>query len=589
MFEKNLGLGAIRETVEQVAEVIATVLKIDVTIVDDKQRRLCATGRYSNQLNPHIATDSIFAKVLKEGRKLVVTDKAKSEHCRDCSVKENCKELANLCCPINAGGKTVGLISLVAFTDKQRQRLFNNEENYIKFIEKMANLLGSKLLEEESKNQLLIQKIQLEAIIDSVAEGIIAVDSQGFVSFCNKNVEILLNIKQKDIVRKRIDALFPNSTLLNMMNRGEAVTMTLYFKNNNKKQIYFLATLIPVTMEGNVSGAVLTLRSVREVFKMASKVKETDAFSGFDMIIGASNSLNSVIDVAKKAAQQDSTILIRGESGTGKELFARAIHLESSRCGKPFIPINCGAIPDTLLESELFGYEEGAYTGAKSGGKPGKLELADGGTVFLDEIGDMPLKLQVKLLRFLEDGKVERLGGIGGKYIDVRVIAATHRNLEELMKEGLFREDLYYRLNVVPLEIPPLRERKEDIPLLIDFFLNKYSQIFSKKVTALTKGAREILINYYWPGNVRELENCIEYAVNMVNDTVIDVEHLPGRIINYDIHKSKPIEIMPFEDMEKQLLKQAWEKFADSREVAKALKISRATVYRKLKKYNIIG
>lgn len=590
MAENRLGLDSIQETVVQVAEVIAMVLKVDVTIIDDKQRRIAATGKYRDRVDQFIATDSLFTKALKEGRNLIITDKDQSEHCKACSGKEKCIELAHLCCPINLPERTVGLISLVAFNDKQRQRLLSQESNYTHFIDKMANLLGSKLLEAESGAALRLQKKQLEAIIESVSEGLVAVDCQGWVSFCNHTTAQLLQRSQSELVGLSLEQIFPNSNLMHLIAQNKMSTVTLQCKGRNGSTIFLLATIMPIA--DSQQGAVLTLRTIRAVYEMAGKVSPHDDFSGFDLIIGSSQAMIQAMAVARKAAMLDSTILIQGESGTGKELFARALHQESSRRNHAFIAINCGAIPDALLESELFGYEGGAFTGSRTGGKPGKLELADGGTLFLDEIGDMPIHLQVKLLRFLQDNRVERLGGLNTKYINVRVIAATNQDLEMMMREGRFRSDLYYRLNVVPIEIPPLRERKEEIPLLIDFFLNKYSQVYAKRVFRLTKSARAIIQEYHWPGNVRELENCIEYAVTVVDGSEIDAEHLPRRIREMRGETGTRVqEIIPLAEMEKELLLLAWKKYGSTEEgtlkIAQALQIGRATVYRKLKQYGI--
>lgn len=593
MSEKILGLSAIRDTVKQVAEVISIVLKVDVTIVDAQQRRIAATGKYRNRVDQQIATDSLFTKALKDGSSLVVTDTFRSEHCKACSGKDKCMELAHLCCPINANGRTVGLISLVAFTDKQRQRLLSQENNYINFIGKMANLLGSKLLEEESGAKLRLQKKQLEAIFESVTEGLVSVDSHGTVSACNKNAASLLQRLPEEMLGVSVEQIFPNSNIINLAGQGKTSTVTLQFKGARDGTLFLLATITPILSADTPQGAVLTLRTIHSVYEMANKVSAGESFSGFDLIIGASLSMRKALDVARKAAALDSTILIQGESGTGKELFARALHQESSRRNQAFVAINCGAIPDALLESELFGYEGGAFTGSRTGGKPGKLELADGGTIFLDEIGDMPIHLQVKLLRFLQDNRIERLGGTQAKFINARVIAATNQNLEVLMQEGRFRKDLYYRLNVVPIEIPPLRERKEEIALLVEFFLNKYSQVYAKKVFHISRDAYKVLQAYDWPGNVRELENCIEYAMTVCDGTEINLEHLPGRIKGgRQQEPGEAPDIMPLEQMEKELLLRAWQKYGNSGEgtlmIARALKIGRATVYRKLKKYGII-
>ena len=260
---------------------------------------------------------------------------------------------------------------------------------------------------------------------------------------------------------------------------------------------------------------------------LQEELKKTYSIHG---IIGVSESVRNLIDVVKKVAATDSTVLITGESGTGKSLIAKAIHFLSNRRDKPFVTINCAAIPETLLEAELFGYERGAFTGAHTS-KKGKFELADGGTVFLDEIGDMPLYLQAKILRVIQDKEVEHLGGEKVIKVDVRIIAATNRDLEALVREGKFREDLYYRLNVIPIHVPPLRERKEDIPILVDHFLERFNEKYGKNVR-IAPEAMEPLVEYDWPGNIRELENTIERIVVMHEGTVRSVD-LPPHILAF--------------------------------------------------------
>ncbi|HHX51123.1 MAG TPA: sigma 54-interacting transcriptional regulator [Clostridia bacterium] len=292
---------------------------------------------------------------------------------------------------------------------------------------------------------------------------------------------------------------------------------------------------------------------------------------------------------AEKAAKTKSTVLIRGESGTGKELIARGIHAASSRWDGPFVAINCGAIPESLLESELFGYEDGAFTGAKKGGSLGKFELANQGTLFLDEIGDMSLGLQVKILRVLQEGTFVKIGGNKETKVNVRVIAATHRNLEGMVRNNLFRQDLYFRLNVIPLFVPPLRQRKEDIEPLLTYFLDYYNTKLDKNVRGFTPAVIQRLLEYHWPGNVRELQNAVEYAMNMTATDRITLECLP--LFDSSLSYSEISELVPIDDAVESLFIKAFNTFGRSEtgilKVAETLGVSRATVYRKMKKYGI--
>ncbi len=308
----------------------------------------------------------------------------------------------------------------------------------------------------------------------------------------------------------------------------------------------------------------------------------------FHNLIYRSKTMREIVKTCIKIANTKATVLIRGESGTGKELLAKAMHLNSDRADKPFIAINCAAIPESLLEAELFGFEKGAYTGAVHT-KRGKIELANGGTLFLDEIGDMPVSLQVKLLRFLQDQTIERLGGTKSIKVDVRVICATHRPLEKLIQEGKFREDLYFRLNVVPIFLPPLRERKEDIPLLVEHFLQKFNSLYHKRVKLSAKVLDKIL-NYPFPGNVRELENLMERLVLLAEEEVIDLHHLPSEIVNPRI-KSFPMQQNIYEDfknLEKEsILKALLECNFNQTKAAKLLGLTRRQLAYRILKYNL--
>lgn len=308
--------------------------------------------------------------------------------------------------------------------------------------------------------------------------------------------------------------------------------------------------------------------------------------------VGNSPKMKEAIRIGKKVANSNSTVFLRGESGTGKEIMAKMIHALSDRHDKLMISINCAAIPENLVESELFGYEEGAFTGAKKNGSIGKFELADGSTIFLDEIGDMPLHVQTKLLRVLQENKVERIGGRKTIPIDIRVICATNKNIEQMVEEGTFREDLYYRLNIIPIELPPLRKRKEDLPALIEYYIAYYNQKLGKAMQGVSPEAMQTLMSYDWPGNVRELKNIIEYLANIAEGERIQLSDLPDHIV---MRSAKGFEDWSLEEIveeyEKRVLSSMIKKGASLEEknlLADGLKISRATLYRKLKKYDLL-
>jgi transcriptional regulator with PAS, ATPase and Fis domain len=284
-----------------------------------------------------------------------------------------------------------------------------------------------------------------------------------------------------------------------------------------------------------------------------------------------------------QVARGNSNVLISGESGTGKELFAHSIHNASLRRKEPFIKVNCSAIPAELAESELFGYEDGAFTGARRQGKPGKFELADGGTIFLDEIGDMPLLLQGKLLRVIQEKEVERVGGVKTRKVDARIIAATNRDLKRLVGEGTFREDLYFRINVIEFKIPPLRERKQDIQVLADHFIKKYNDRFTKRVKGITDEAVEALVRYDWPGNIRELENIIERMMNYIESGWIDLKDVPEEIRSPVMESTRTAQSLALADIEQEAIRAALDEARGNKsKAARLLGISRSKLYEKL-------
>lgn len=332
------------------------------------------------------------------------------------------------------------------------------------------------------------------------------------------------------------------------------------------------------------------LESEKESAVNEYKVKKCNT-NTLDCIIGQSKCMEALKEDIRLIAKGSANVLLTGESGSGKELFAKAIHFESRRSSKPFIAVNCGAIPETLLESELFGYAPGAFTGASRQGKIGKFELANGGTIFLDEVGDMPFSMQVKLLRVLQEKVVIPVGSNKLVKFDARIISATNRDLETLVKENKFREDLYYRLNVISINIPPLRERKEDIPPLIKFLLAKYCSIYESAVPTITKEVMEIFLCYPWPGNVREMENVIEYLINIAgNKEQIEVSNIPHKLALAELEETISSELN-LEVIEKAVIAKALKKFGlnteQKKNAAEALGISLASLYRKIDKYSL--
>lgn len=585
-----IGLHEIKPTVQKIAEAISSILEMEVIICDENYSKVGDTKRHLNSENIYIDNNSILAKVIKTGRHIIVDERDKNYGCIHCADRENCRLLAAIGIPIKYKNKVIGGMALIAITDERREILVKNQRNLLEFLNHMADLMVSKLIEKEANNKLEITKKQLEIIINSINEGVIAVNEKGFVIHANDSFKKLFCISQDILENLNLFDIFTEELILDLIRMGINFNNRPFLYKNREIEFQGVVSGKTIQIENKSFGAVLTFKKLSDIYNVINDISSNE-ITTFDDIIGNSVGIKETKEKAKKAALSDSTILIIGESGTGKELFARAIHDYSFRRDKPFVAINCAAIPETLLESELFGYEEGAFTGAKKGGKIGKLELANGGTVFLDEIGDMPLHLQAKLLRVLQEKRIEKLGSTKSVAVDVRIIAATNKDIEKLVEQGEFREDLYFRLNVIPLYIPPLRERKEDIKTLMYYFLSEYNRRFKKNIKGFESRAEKMLINYSWKGNVRELKNVIEYAVNMETGEYITVNSLPLRIKQGRSDILKPSEVFNIKDMEKNLIESALRMYGSDvqgkKTASKALGISMATLYRKIKEYGI--
>lgn len=429
----------------------------------------------------------------------------------------------------------------------------------------------------------------IKAVLASVGEGILAINREGLVTHYNPAAEKIIRLPYDEVIGRPLNELSPGLPLLETLKTGAVYNNREILLERTKS--HYLASGRPILdQRGRVIGAVAVLKDISDVRALVYTVTGQLTFT-FDEILYVSDAMRRVVTMAKTIARGDSTVLIRGETGTGKELFARAIHAASPRAGKVFVPLNCAAIPDTLLESELFGYEEGAFTGAVKGGKQGLFEFANNGTLFLDEIGELSSHLQVKLLRVLQDGKVRRVGGTREIPVNVRILAATNRNLEDMIAKGTFREDLYYRLNVIPLFLPPLRERQDDITLLAKHFLERFAAKLQKPVSAMSDTAVAKLARYHWPGNIRELENVMERAFNIVGGRLILSDHIildQGRTPTprWTETTDRPLE-EALAEVEKELLARALAKHRTSRRVGAALGLSHTAVLKKLRKYGL--
>lgn len=576
------GLSAIQNTVTQVADAITAAIGIETEIVDASLCIISGTGRYRKKIgsyeeNGDLDAPYIYADILRTGREYVCTDVGSDDLYHP---MEN--ELAEISCPIQIESQILGIIGLVAFTEAQRRKIIENSESLLNFLRRMSELIAGKYLESQSNSRLAV-------LLESMPEGLIAVDFSGRIFSCNETGEKLLARKRTSLIGTKISSLFPSGEFSPQELSEHGEKEILYDNENGKTRLMFTVTpMFDI-------GTLLLFRNYDDVASAAGGLAHRQKTITFEDIAGVSPQMKEARQRALQVAESNSTVLIRGESGTGKELFARAIHAASRRRDEAFIAINCAAIPDTLLESELFGYEKGAFTGADKNGRPGKFEQADGGTLFLDEIGDMPLHMQVKLLRVLQNRTVERIGGLSSKRIDVRIISATNKDLEDMMKRQEFREDLYFRLNVIPLYIPPLRDRREDVMEMLTRSLTKFNTLMNKNIRGFSVEAMDVLRAYTWPGNVRELENIVEYAVTMETGNEIQLANIPDRIINAKedgISAASGGSLKEQTDLAQRriitsVLKHTGTTRDGKRNAAKRLQISESSLYRKMRELGI--
>lgn len=445
-----------------------------------------------------------------------------------------------------------------------------------------------KILEGEMYNKKLNEaRKYTETIINSIPSAILTVNLSGRVQSFNPYVSKALGYSGEELKELNFHSLVPGfSDIIRVIKRKITIVdeeMPIHSKFN---KVLFNVSVYPIfDIFNQVSDMIFVIKDIKKMRKLANKIMGRRAIYTFDKIIGSNEGFLNAVEFAKKVADSKSTVLIMGESGTGKEIFAQAIQNHSSRSDEAFVAINCGAIPKNLIESELFGYEEGAFTGAKISGQPGKFEIADGGTVFLDEIGEMPLDMQTRLLRVIEESIVSRIGSSKEVPVDVRIIAATNKDLVEEVRKGNFRKDLFYRLNVLPIKLPTLRERQEDVPDLVAYFMARISKKLNKSPVVLPKAYLNYLTTYTWPGNIRELENLIELIINTETIPAYD------RVAEVVLHPRKvcdQTELFSLDSLEKSHIIQVLTHFSGNiSSAAKVLKIGRNTLYRKISKHCI--
>ncbi|GAA0182154.1 sigma 54-interacting transcriptional regulator [Clostridium sediminicola] len=543
--------------------------KCNITKINKSAKRLLGINTEQNMksgINEIISKCNIF-EIIESGKKVINKD-----------IKINQKKLSVNIIPMFNCKNTIEVLVML-----REVKEYNDLEN------------------DEEKEKLDVDI--LYTMMNTVNEWVVVVDKDGLITMMSKAYKEFLN--KYDVEGKHVTEIIDNTRMHVVLDTGEKEIGELQEINGNK----MIAMRIPIIKDGRVVAAVgkAMFKDISDFYSISKKIsnlerkieyyknelgKERTSQYCLEDIIGNSSEITKVKKMAARVAKTDSNVLIFGESGTGKELFAHSIHTASKRASAPFIQVNCAAIPAQLLESELFGYEEGAFTGAKKGGKKGKFELANKGTILLDEIGDMPMDMQVKLLRVIQEREIERVGGNILKNIDVRIIASTNKDLEQSIVIGEFREDLYYRLNVMKLIVPPLRERRDDIIQLSRFLLKKVANKLGVYVEGISKEAEKKLENYNWPGNIRELENVIERALNLQDtELVVTIDQLPERIVNnrkkYYKKGYNNLKCV-VANVEKEIIEETLKvNKGNKNKTANQLGISRVGLYKKIERYNL--
>ncbi|WKZ70097.1 MAG: sigma 54-interacting transcriptional regulator [Melioribacteraceae bacterium] len=446
------------------------------------------------------------------------------------------------------------------------------------------------------KDEVIQEKNKLEIIFNSLLEGTFTVNTEWEITAFNKAAEQITGFTEKEAINKKYwEILLSEDSKQDAQLKSfiaehysNLLRETTIIRRNGTRVPVRINSASLLNTAGEKIGRVVTFEDISVVKNLTDHITERYHFKN---IIGRSKSMLKVYNLMQNVVNTDSTVLITGKSGTGKEIIARSIHINSERKSTPFVAVNCSAFAETLLESELFGHEKGAFTGAIRT-KPGRFELAGEGTLFIDEIGDIPLSIQVKLLRVLENRQFERVGGTETIELKARIISATHRNLEKEIREGRFREDLFYRINVINIHLPPLKERRDDIPSLINHFIEKFNKKFKKDIHYISPNALKLVSNYEWPGNIRELENVIEHAFVVSNSEAIHTGHLPERFQNtsgeLDHTDERELVEKPLDNAEKELIESMLKKFNGNRiKTAEALGINKTTLWRKMKKFNL--
>lgn len=593
-----INLNSVKDYIEETINVISMATGME-TILADKEGNVLGDTDLDEQKDNResketLSETSVIRRCIRDDEILILNDvKNQNPPCKTCVNVDTCEVNAIIALPIKDDGNIIGGIGLYSYDSRTQELISSNDDNLIGFVEKIADIFVTKANEKAEKITLKAANEQMRLLFESMEEPLISLNSNNEVVNVNRTFLSTFNLSKNSIKTPEDLLMFFKSDKLRefLYSRLEDhVNGKAAFSIDDQE---IIVTFKPIFAD-EYSGALLYFKRGSDVYKDIKIIKDNYYYITFNDIISVSAQIKKLKKDAELFAQGPSNIFIHGASGTGKEMFARAIHNASLVENGPFVAVNCAAIPENLIESELFGHKEGAFTGSMKGGKIGKFQQADGGTLFLDEIGELPIHLQAKLLRAIQEKRIQPIGSNEYIPVDIRIISATNRDIEKMVDEGKFRDDLFYRLNVIPLRIPSLKERPEDISVLLEFFLEKFNSMLDKNIINFDRESREILMSYEWPGNIRELQNVVEYAVNACNGKFIVKEQLPQRTVASDEKfTSKDIKIRPIREIEELYIREALEIFGNStagkREAAAALGMSNATFYRKLGEMGLIG
>ena len=567
-----------------------TMINLSLQIIDSDRLCVAASGAESvkNCIGKYSRADGAIARhYLKGVRRVTITHPGESENCIGCADYKSCpRSLYNIAvfAQIIVDKEIIGVLGAMAGDSESNDLILKREKAVYDYVESLADLIAHRVSDFKRARKMSLLNSLLSKTLSSIPQGLIVLDSENRIMMQNT---LFMNYIGEDA------ASYEGKHIRSLFQKLDDDYITFHLEDHRYHELrynnlHFTAEFVPLLNGDKKEGLLIYLNESKATYSKAWEMTDASVDITFEDILGEDPSFLDFKRQVRSVAGFDSTILLTGETGVGKEMFARAIHNYSPRKSAPFVAINCGAIPDALIESELFGYDKGAFTGASSQGKHGKFFMANGGTLFLDEVENTPLFMQQKLLRVLETGEFERVGGTKGIKVDVRIIAASNGHLDEMVKNGTFRKDLFHRLSVLPFLIPPLRERGNDIFLLTDHYLRLCNIRYKKQVLGLDDELKQYFLSYAWEGNIRELQNVIEYAVSMCGGTRLCMNDLP-----YFMHPGAvPQAQKSLHEIESEYIQQIIDAtgFSNAQERANAaaiLGISQATLYRKIKELNL--